>query len=613
MFTVGLGLLGATDDHHDLPEHQLGHPHRLRLRRLAAGPVPARRRRHLHQGRRRRRRPRRQGRGRHPRGRPAQPGHHRRQRGRQRRRLRRHGRRPVRELRGHPRRLDHPRRRRVQLDRRQPGARPDLPARRPRHRRGRLDRRHLRREGQGGRDQRPQADQQWLPRRRRADAGRHAARRPALRRQRPRRNAGWKCFGAVAIGLVLAQGISRLTEYYTGTHHRPVQGDRRERRDRPGHRRSWPVPPAAWRARSTRSSPSPSPSASRWRWAAATCSSRFYLVALTGMGMLATTGVIVSRGHVRPGQRQRRRHRRDERRVPRRAGAHHGQPRRRRQHHQGRHQGLRHRLGRHRRRRPVRQLHRDRRRRALPQDVIDERSRRRVACSTCLPDQRRRSEGLHRPAHRRRRAVPVLVAGHPRRRSHRRRGRAGSPQAVRRRQDHEGREGARVRPGHRHLHRGVAARAGHAGPARRAHPGGHRLRHQLLRARRVPRRGHPRRPADGQLPVATPVARGTTPRSTSRTATTAARAASPQGRRHRRHRRRPVQGHRRPGAEPADQGDEPGLAADPAGDHLAAGQRRRPLRHRRRRAGRADRRGRLQQPPDQHSITGSARPARVTA
>ncbi|HVL22999.1 MAG TPA: sodium/proton-translocating pyrophosphatase, partial [Thermomicrobiales bacterium] len=36
-------------------------------------------------------------------------------------------------------------------------------------------------------------------------------------------NAGWKCFGAVAIGLVLAQLISRLTEYYTGTEHSPVQ------------------------------------------------------------------------------------------------------------------------------------------------------------------------------------------------------------------------------------------------------------------------------------------------------------------------------------------------------------------------------------------------------
>jgi K(+)-stimulated pyrophosphate-energized sodium pump len=36
-------------------------------------------------------------------------------------------------------------------------------------------------------------------------------------------NAGWKCFGAVAIGLVLAQLVSRLTEYYTGTHYRPVK------------------------------------------------------------------------------------------------------------------------------------------------------------------------------------------------------------------------------------------------------------------------------------------------------------------------------------------------------------------------------------------------------
>jgi len=36
-------------------------------------------------------------------------------------------------------------------------------------------------------------------------------------------NAGWKCFGAVAIGLVLAQLVSRLTEYYTATHFRPVK------------------------------------------------------------------------------------------------------------------------------------------------------------------------------------------------------------------------------------------------------------------------------------------------------------------------------------------------------------------------------------------------------
>src|SRR5262245_40573145 len=34
---------------------------------------------------------------------------------------------------------------------------------------------------------------------------------------------GLRCFGAVVIGLVLAQGVSRLTEYFTATHHAPVK------------------------------------------------------------------------------------------------------------------------------------------------------------------------------------------------------------------------------------------------------------------------------------------------------------------------------------------------------------------------------------------------------
>ncbi len=79
------GPAGRHRDHHALPEHGLRHPDRLRLRRVAAGPVHAGGRRHLHQGGRRGRRPGGQGRGRHPRGRPPQRGHHRRQRGRQRR------------------------------------------------------------------------------------------------------------------------------------------------------------------------------------------------------------------------------------------------------------------------------------------------------------------------------------------------------------------------------------------------------------------------------------------------------------------------------------------------------------------------------------------------
>src|ERR1700710_1986395 len=36
-------------------------------------------------------------------------------------------------------------------------------------------------------------------------------------------NAGWKCFGAVVTGLVLAQVVSRLTEYFTGTEYGPVR------------------------------------------------------------------------------------------------------------------------------------------------------------------------------------------------------------------------------------------------------------------------------------------------------------------------------------------------------------------------------------------------------
>src|SRR5687767_391791 len=36
-------------------------------------------------------------------------------------------------------------------------------------------------------------------------------------------NAGWKVFGAVVIGLVLAQVVSHLTEYFTSTERAPVQ------------------------------------------------------------------------------------------------------------------------------------------------------------------------------------------------------------------------------------------------------------------------------------------------------------------------------------------------------------------------------------------------------
>ena len=96
MFTVGLGLFGATAIlliyKQDATSVLVG----LRLRRRAARDVHAGGRRHLHEGGRRRRRPGGQGRAGHPRGRPAQRRDDRRQRRRQRRRLRRDGGRPVR-------------------------------------------------------------------------------------------------------------------------------------------------------------------------------------------------------------------------------------------------------------------------------------------------------------------------------------------------------------------------------------------------------------------------------------------------------------------------------------------------------------------------------------
>ena len=156
--------------HHDLPEHELGDPRRLRVRRLVDRAVPPRRRRHLHQGGRRRCRPRRQGRSRDPRRRPAQPRDDRRQRRRQRRRLRRYGVRPVRVLRGDAGRIDHPRRSRVPGHLPEParalGGRCVVPARCPRARRHRVDHRRVlgarHREGQV----RDGADQPRLPRRR---------------------------------------------------------------------------------------------------------------------------------------------------------------------------------------------------------------------------------------------------------------------------------------------------------------------------------------------------------------------------------------------------------------------------------------------------------------
>ena len=109
----------------------------------------------------------------------------------------------------------------------------------------------------------------------------------------PLSGAGWRVFGAVAIGLVLAQLVSRLTEYYTSTHYRPVKEIAA----------SAETGPATVVLSGTAAGLESSVYAVVAIAVAigvaiglggGNLTFSFYLVALTGMGMLATTGVIVS-------------------------------------------------------------------------------------------------------------------------------------------------------------------------------------------------------------------------------------------------------------------------------------------------------------------------------
>jgi K(+)-stimulated pyrophosphate-energized sodium pump len=106
-------------------------------------------------------------------------------------------------------------------------------------------------------------------------------------------NIGLRCWGAVVIGLVLAQLVSRLTEYYTATHHKPVQDIAESARTGP--------------ATVVLSGTSAGMESSVYAVLSIALAIgvalmlgdgnlpvSFYLVALCGMGMLATTGVIVA-------------------------------------------------------------------------------------------------------------------------------------------------------------------------------------------------------------------------------------------------------------------------------------------------------------------------------
>ena len=106
-------------------------------------------------------------------------------------------------------------------------------------------------------------------------------------------NEGWKVFGAVVIGIILAQVASKLTEYFTSTETAPVREIAEAARTGP--------------ATTVLSGISSGLESSVWAIVAiagaigaaialggGNIQFSFYLVALTGMGMLATTGVVVS-------------------------------------------------------------------------------------------------------------------------------------------------------------------------------------------------------------------------------------------------------------------------------------------------------------------------------
>ena len=174
-----------------------------------------------------------------------------------------------------------------------------------------------------------------------------------------------------------------------------------------------------------------------------------------------------------------------------------------------------------------------------------------------------RAEGLHRPAHRRRGPLPVLLVRHQRRVPRGLPTGGGGSASVPRDPRHHGGHGqAGLRPLRRDRDGGGpegAARAGHPGdlPAHSS-----RLRPGRSRSGRVSGGRHRQRAAHGG--PAGELGRGLGQRQEEDRGRDVRRQGdgAAQGQRHRRHGGRPVQGHGRPGPEPAHQSHESGRRPD---------------------------------------------------
>jgi K(+)-stimulated pyrophosphate-energized sodium pump len=106
-------------------------------------------------------------------------------------------------------------------------------------------------------------------------------------------NAGWRCFGAVVVGLVLAQVVSRITETFTSTGHATVKDIAESARTGPAT--VVLTGTASGLESSVYAIVAIAGSLAVTLWiGGGNLQFSLYLVALTGMGMLATTGVIVA-------------------------------------------------------------------------------------------------------------------------------------------------------------------------------------------------------------------------------------------------------------------------------------------------------------------------------